>query len=68
MCEGLKLEEKNRLAASRWNALPKEEKNKFEEIAKQYKQPDVSKSSSDEREKLRARHRRQLLAEVTYFV
>ena len=68
LCEGLKLEEKNRLAASRWKALSKEGKKKFEDISKQYRQPDVFKLSNDEREKLIARQRRQLLAEVTYFV
>lgn len=58
------MEERNRLAASQWNALSKEDKNKFETISKQYKQPDISKLSKVEKEKLIARHRRQLLAEV----
>ena len=58
------MEERNRLAASRWNVLSKEGKTKFEDVAKRYKHPDVSELSQDERERLIARHRRQLLAEV----
>lgn len=59
------MEEKNRLAATRWRALPEEEKKKFEEVAKKYKHPDVADWSQEERNKFIARHRRQLLAEVS---
>ncbi|KAJ7382367.1 hypothetical protein OS493_035427 [Desmophyllum pertusum] len=58
------MEEKNRLAATRWRALPEEEKKKFEEVAKKYKHPDVADWSQEERNKFIARHRRQLLAEI----
>ena len=58
------MEERNRFAASKWRALSQDEKKKYDEMAKNYRQPDVSKLSQDEIERLITRHRRQLLAEV----
>ena len=58
------MSEKNRLASTRWEALSKEEKKKFEDISKAYKFPDVAEFSQEEKKKLIDRHRRQLLAEV----
>lgn len=58
------MSEKNRLASTRWEALSKEEKKKFEDISKAYKFPDVAEFSQEDKKKLIDRHRRQLLAEV----
>lgn len=60
----MKMEERNRRAASKWSALSMEEKKKFDDVAKKYRKPDISELSQDERERLVTRHRRQLLAEV----
>lgn len=43
------MSEKNRLASTRWEALSKEEKKKFEDISKAYKFPDVAEFSQEEK-------------------
>ena len=64
-CKNLKMEEKNIHAGERWKALSEEERKTYSETAKNYRAPDIRSLSEEEKKRVIAKHKRQLIAEVT---
>ena len=65
-CKGLTYEDKNKRASEKWKLQTKEEKEKYENSAKAFKELDVkvSELSEEQRKKIIERHRKKLLEEV----